>query len=90
MSEGRKGQALHLLHRKSIAMGMKHMYRVYRLKKWVQVQQMVKDILCSLQNGPVSSVPIIVPEDIQGTEADQVLVYANTVSAVYSLRTRMD
>ncbi|XP_063415213.1 uncharacterized protein LOC134697102 [Mytilus trossulus] len=72
--QGNKGEALHLLNRKSVAESLKHLYRQYRLKKWCQVQDLVSNILQTLRPGQVTPAPMQTDND-PGYEGEQMQNY---------------
>jgi len=84
MRLGKKGQALRVMNRKSTALGMKHAYRSFRLRKWYQVQRQVTTIIRALQNHtPSPHAPPIV-EARGEVEGEQIEMVAKTMMVVYS------
>ena len=73
--QGNKAQALHLLHRKSVAVGLKHTYRLYRLRKWHQLQDLVVSMLSTLRPDQIT-LPAPEPANDSGYEGDQMKLYA--------------
>lgn len=76
--QGNKGEALHLLNRKSVAESLKHLYRQYRLKKWCQVQDLVSNILQTLRPGQVTPAPMQTDND-PGYEGEQMQNYVQAM-----------
>ncbi|XP_033730843.1 uncharacterized protein LOC117320345 [Pecten maximus] len=90
LEQKRKGQALRILTHRAIANGIKFLYRLYRLRKWQQVQQVVTTIMYTLgQEAPSLPTPSDYPS-LSDPETDQTTGISKTLSVVHSVHYRYD
>ncbi|XP_021376993.1 uncharacterized protein LOC110465479 [Mizuhopecten yessoensis] len=90
LKQGRKGHALRILTHKAIAVGVKHLYRLYRLRKWYQVQHVVMSIIRTLQN---EALPIPTQPDysnLMDLETEQTKSISQTLTVAHCNHYRED
>ncbi|XP_069128952.1 uncharacterized protein [Argopecten irradians] len=84
LGQGRKGQALRILTHRSVANGIKFQYRVYRLYKWQQVQQIVKDIMHTLGQEALTIPNLPDFTSLSDLEVDQDKGISHTLTVIHS------
>ncbi|CAG2189132.1 BBS8 [Mytilus edulis] len=77
VQRGNKSRALHLLNRKSVAIGLKNTYRQFRLRKWYQSQVLVVSMLSTLRPNQVTVQPTE-PDTNPGYEGQQMELFAKS------------
>ncbi|XP_060073363.1 uncharacterized protein LOC132553158 [Ylistrum balloti] len=90
VQQGRKGQALRILTRKAVALGIKYLYRLYRLRKWHQVQQFVRTITYTLQSEAPPILSLADYSSLADSDTDQTRIISQTLTVVHCNYYRYD